>query len=230
MKTSRSRFTEKILLSLLISRRLHCKLKPSATSIFPIKVCCIFSYALDLPKLIVCNDFFELAKKCDRLALCARNFLFSLTFCKLASANFNPCTCGTHVRLHGVYRLDTCQAARMYRLDTCQAAQGVQVGHMSGCTCWTHVRLHRVYRLDTCQGVQVGHMSGCTGYTGWTNVRLHGVYRLDTCQAARGVQAWVKTFHRCIKPSFHRAISSLFYTFNLFPNKLWCFRVCCTSL
>ena len=35
--------------------------------------------------------FFELAKKCDMLVLCTRNFLFSLAFCELASANFNPC-------------------------------------------------------------------------------------------------------------------------------------------
>ena len=54
-------------------------------------MCRIFIYALDLPKLIVYDDFFLTLKNCDRLALCTRNFWFSLAFCKLASANFNPC-------------------------------------------------------------------------------------------------------------------------------------------
>ena len=74
----------------LIFGRLHCKVKPLTTSVFSITVCRIFSYALDVPKLIVYDDFFELAKKCDRLALCTRNFWFSLAFCELATANFNP--------------------------------------------------------------------------------------------------------------------------------------------
>ena len=37
--------------------------------------------------------FLNSQKKCDRLALCTRNFLFSLAFCELASGNFNPCGC-----------------------------------------------------------------------------------------------------------------------------------------
>ena len=48
-------------------------------------------FQLDLPNLIVYYNSFELAKKCNSLLLCTRDFLFSLAFCELVSANFNPC-------------------------------------------------------------------------------------------------------------------------------------------
>ena len=49
----------------------------------------IFSCVLDLPKLIVYHYPFEveLAKNCNRLLLCTRNFLFSPAFCELVSAS-----------------------------------------------------------------------------------------------------------------------------------------------
>ena len=48
-------------------------------------------FILELPKLIVYDNCFQLAKKCNRVVLCTHDFLFLLAFCELASANFKPC-------------------------------------------------------------------------------------------------------------------------------------------
>ena len=50
-----------------------------------------FQLCVDLPKFIDYHGSFELVKKCDRLVFCTRDFLFSLAFSELVSANFNPC-------------------------------------------------------------------------------------------------------------------------------------------
>ena len=62
------------------------------TSVFPITMPRYFQLCIIFAKIYCLRHFLlNSQKKCNRLVLSTRDFLFSLAFCELATANFNPC-------------------------------------------------------------------------------------------------------------------------------------------